>query len=468
MFDFRQVSILCVGDVMLDRFVYGQVERVSPESPIPVLKMQRSFDVVGGAGNVARNLSSLGAHVELMGVVGNDTQGESITQLLGTDANIQAHLITDPLRPTTFKTRFVAQGQQLLRVDGESSSTLDASGTQQIITRAEKIIENVKLLILSDYAKGVLTPELCQKLIQMANQRGIPVVVDPKGRDLSRYAGAHFITPNLKEIHDVNDEIPFQELCEDIHHKWDIKNILITQGPAGMTLFRPKTEPLHIDTVAREVFDVSGAGDTVVATLSACLAANYTPEQACRIANTAAGIVVGKAGTATVHIDELNLMYTNPNESQKIGDLAHILNLTQKWRREGLKIGFTNGCFDLLHQGHLHILREAAKTCDRLIVAINSDASVQRLKGPSRPIQDETARCEIVSSLEMVDAVILFHEETPQTLIEAILPDVLIKGADYTVDKVAGSQIVISNGGKVVLVPLKQGHSTTETLKRFG
>jgi D-beta-D-heptose 7-phosphate kinase/D-beta-D-heptose 1-phosphate adenosyltransferase len=466
---FQNVRVLCLGDLILDRFVYGTVNRISPEAPVPILKTNRDFLTLGGAGNVVRNLSSLGCQTTFIGILGKDEAGVKVKDLLADVPHVVTHLTLEGRTP--YKSRFVSQSQQLLRVDDE----VLACPTQETLTILKKAIADhlpyVDVVILSDYGKGSLPSDLCRYVIQAAKAAHIPVVVDPKGHDYTRYQGATLLTPNEKELSEVS---PYPVTCDedvikagtalrDLHH---IEAVLVTRGPKGMTLIPPKGH-LHIPTRAQEIFDVSGAGDTVIATLSASLGAGHPLEEAAKLANEAAGIVVGKVGTAVVKQSELAaalLKTTLSSTSCKIMSLEEAKDQAQTWRRQGLTIGFTNGCFDLLHLGHLHILEQSKKTCDRLVIGLNTDTSVQRLKGSSRPIQSEAVRSQVLAALEYVDGVVLFEDDTPLSLITTLLPDTLCKGADYAIHEVVGADIVHLNGGKVCLIDLKPGYSTTATL----
>ncbi len=473
-FKFSNTTVLCVGDVMLDRFVYGQVERISPESPIPILKMNRDFTVLGGAGNVARNISSLGGKVIFVGITGKDAAGEILKKHLDELPNAKANLFSEANRQTIQKTRFIAQGQQLLRVDEETPNPCLDSTEQQILDYCKKALSECQVIILSDYSKGIFSENLCRSIIGLAKGK-VPIVVDPKGRHYQHYKGATILTPNLKELSEVTGQslktqAQVIEAGNTLKNELAIDSLLITQGSQGMTLLENNKDAKQIPAVAREVYDVSGAGDTVVATLAVALANGISLSDACRLANTAAGIVVGKVGTATLNAEELEASFnhhTTVHTEQKVLTVPRAIECLKEWRRQGLKVGFTNGCFDLLHLGHLHILQESAAACDKLIIGLNSDVSVKSLKGDSRPIQNEETRSQVLAALGMVDTVIIFDEETPYNLISQLLPDVLIKGADYTIDRVVGADIVQSKGGEVLLVDLKEGHSTTKTVSKM-
>ncbi|MES2253196.1 MAG: D-glycero-beta-D-manno-heptose-7-phosphate kinase [Pseudomonadota bacterium] len=472
---FENANVLCIGDVMVDRFVYGKVERISPESPIPVLQIQRNFTVLGGAGNVARNILSLGGCCHLLTVSGNDAVADELELLFTQEVNLNAFVVRDLARTTTCKTRFVSNGQQMLRVDDEITTPISESTQTLLIDAFTKIVAQTKVVILSDYAKGIFNADFCQTLIKIAKTAGAMIVIDPKGKTYERYRGATLLTPNMKEL---AEAVPYPivtqddivKAARDMCAQYDISAMLVTQGANGMTLVT-ESGAQHIETEAKEVFDVSGAGDTVIATLSVALSSQLALSEAAVLANKAAGIAVGKIGTATVTLAELQAVYHHSgmlhDETKKNCTREAALDAVKMWRRQGVTVGFTNGCFDILHLGHLHILKEAAAACDRLIVGVNSDASVRRLKGDSRPVQDEETRSNILASLSFVDVVVIFDEATPLELIELFQPDVLVKGSDYTADRVVGSAAVQARGGKVVLVDLMQGHSTTATIKRM-
>ena len=473
---FETAVVACIGDVMLDRFVYGRVDRISPESPVPVLQIQRNFTVLGGAGNVARNILSIGGRCHFLTVSGDDAGANELEELLVQEKQLNSTVLRDASRTTTCKTRFIAGGQQMLRVDDEVIHRLSPQLQSQLLHEFSKTIKESNIVILSDYAKGIFDDEFCQMLIQIAHKAGVQVIVDPKGKNYNRYRGVTLLTPNVKELsnvamHPLTTQIDIVNAARDLCKTLDITAVLVTQGANGMTLVTKTTEK-HIETVAKEVFDVSGAGDTVVATLAVSLAGGMSMEDAAHLANTAAGIVVGKVGTATVSMDELQATYHHGDllhgKMPKISTREQIVDYIKTWRRQGLTVGFTNGCFDLLHLGHLHILKQAAAACDKLVVAVNTDQSVKRLKGDSRPVHDQETRSYVLEALSFVDAVVLFDEETPLELIELFQPDVLIKGADYTIDRVVGASLVQARGGEVLLVDLMEGHSTTGTLRRIG
>lgn len=467
--------VLCVGDLMLDRYVYGRVERISPEAPIPVLHTQRETATLGGAGNVVRNIAALGGEVDIVGVIGKDQTGDDVTEEFNALPGVTAHLLTDPSRPTTQKTRYVADRQQLLRADYENATPILLDIEQKLLEQISASMKDCKAVILSDYAKGVLTPKVISETIRLAREAGKIIIVDPKGRDFARYSGATYLTPNRKELSEaVGKKITSTAIAEAearaLMNEMHIDNILVKLGSEGVCLVCKNQPALHLQTKAREVFDVSGAGDTVAATLALALASDFTPSEAAELANTAGSLVVGKVGTASVTRDEIarELMHGKARlANDKIVGFASIADIAERWRKMGLKVGFTNGCFDLLHPGHISLLNQARASCDKLVVGLNSDASIKRLKGQARPIQNETARSAVLASLSDVDQVVIFGEDTPLELIKTLRPDVLIKGADYTIDNVVGATEVQGWGGKVVLAQIIEGQSTTSTIARM-
>ena len=471
----RDARILCVGDVMLDRFVYGDVSRISPEAPVPVCRVLSESTMLGGAGNVVRNLDAVGVTSHLISVIGADEPGDELQKLLGELKRATPYFVLDNSRQTTVKERFISSSQHLLRVDREVVELVAKETSEKIIQHVTKIIFDVDALIISDYGKGVFSEESISAIISCAKEENIPVIVDPKGNDYSRYRGAALITPNRRELAEAshmslegNDEIG--NAAAKIAEENGIANVLVTRSNEGMTLVT-KDKVEHLSAEAQEVFDVSGAGDTVVAIISAAIAGKVPLITGARLANIAAGIVVGKMGTATIFGGDLTSAirrhdYILPTEA-KVKELPAALAQITEWRGNGERIGFTNGCFDLIHPGHIKLLTKARKACDKLIVGLNTDQSVTRIKGQNRPIQDEMGRSTVLASLTCVDLVILFSEETPQNLIEVIHPDVLAKGADYKLEDVVGAGTVQSYGGDVLLVEIVVGHSTTDTIARI-
>ncbi len=468
-------AVLCVGDVMLDQYVYGDVDRVSPEAPIPVLNVNRRTHALGGAGNVACNIAALGAAARLVAVVGDDGPGAQVSELIAGMDGIEPQLLVDSNRPTTIKTRFIAGSQQLLRADDEAVGVVADALLARVVETASAALgaSGVGALVLSDYGKGVLADTVIGQLVTAAKAADIPVIVDPKGTDYGKYAGADVLTPNRKELSEAtrratgsSDEIvaAARHLIETCRARY----VLVTRGREGMSLVSADAAPVHLPALAREIFDVSGAGDTVVAVLATGLAAGMPVAEAAQLANVAAGVVVGKVGTAVVRNAELaDAVDTAVGVSEKIVDRNQLADQVAQWRSRGLSIGFTNGCFDLVHPGHISLLEQAESQCDRLIVGLNSDASVARLKGAGRPVQDAAARGRVLASVAAVDAVVVFDDDTPLELIRQIRPDVLVKGADYALDEVVGGDFVQGYGGRVVLADLVDGFSTTETIARL-
>lgn len=467
--------ILCIGDVMLDRFVYGAVERISPEAPIPVLRVQREAVTLGGGGNVVRNVVALGGHVDMVGVVGNDQAGYDLANQVSSLPQVVSLMITDNSRPTTIKTRYVADGQQLLRADQEVSAPLSPQIEAQTLMRIRSAIDGCNVIILSDYAKGVLTDGVLREVIKMGAEKNKPVLIDPKGRDFSRYRGAYMLTPNRKELQEatgfaIKNVADAEKAARHLIELHDLGGILAKLGSDGVCLVMKDQPAQHFQATAREVYDVSGAGDTVVSTMALCLAGDLSLPDSAALANIAGSIVVGKIGTASVTREELGreLLHDQSRISEdKVLTLAQAAEIAERWRKQGLKVGFTNGVFDLLHPGHLSLVRQSRTNCDRLIIGLNSDASVKRLKGESRPVQSESARASVLASLADVDAVVIFGEDTPIEVIKAVRPALLVKGADYTVETVVGADIVQSWGGQILLASLVEGQSTTNTIKKL-
>ncbi|NOT39897.1 MAG: D-glycero-beta-D-manno-heptose-7-phosphate kinase [Alphaproteobacteria bacterium] len=469
------VKLLVIGDVMLDHFIYGSVERISPEAPIPVLKVEREARMLGGAGNVARNATALGARVSLIATVGDDEAGREVVRLVGAEGQLSGNLVVLPGRPTTLKTRFVAQGQQLLRSDHEDAAPIAGDVERRLLDAIDGEVRDADAVVISDYAKGAVSQGVAQRVIAAARAAGKPVIADTKAADVRAFRGATLLTPNSRELSaltgtaarsNADVEAASAKLIGDL----ELGGVVVTRAERGMTVVEQGQAAQHLAAEAREVFDVSGAGDTVLATLALALGAGASLNDAATLANAAAGIVVGKAGTAIVRADELlRVLRTSELASGqgKIVPLDRLLERVASWRASGLSVGFTNGCFDLLHPGHVSLLAQARAHCDRLIVGLNTDASVRKLKGEGRPVNGETARAVVLAALETVDAVVLFDEDTPIRLIEALTPTLLVKGADYTIDKVVGADVVASYGGRVLLIDLVPGQSTTGTITRM-
>lgn len=472
--DSAQRRILCIGEVMLDRFLYGNVERISPEAPVPVFHVQKKNRMLGGSGNVVRNLTDLNGYVHFISTVGADDSGRIIKEFLAADAKVTFDLIETPDRPTTLKTRYIADHQQMLRVDEEETIDLQTNVLDQIWNAYVKHVSDCTVVIMSDYGKGMFSKDFNHKLIAHARKLGKTVIVDPKSNDFKDYGGATLITPNFKEfngaLRGIDGLTPTQSVEENalaLKAYADLDALLVTRGKDGMTLLDGQNQFHHLPTQALEVFDVSGAGDTVIATLSLAIAHGASYPQAMYLANQAAGIVVGKLGTATTNPQELKKAIHQIDAIRRssvesfVPTWDHALKTVQNWQKQGLSVGFTNGCYDILHPGHLSLLEDARSRCDRLVVGLNSDASVHRLKGPTRPINSEDDRGTLLAGLGAVDLVVIFDEQTPLELINHLRPNLLVKGADYTVEQVIGAKEVLSWGGDVYLSPLVPGKSTS-------
>ncbi|MGQ9454998.1 MAG: D-glycero-beta-D-manno-heptose-7-phosphate kinase [Armatimonadota bacterium] len=468
-------KILVVGDLMLDRYVRGTVSRISPEAPVPIVTVRSRYEAAGGAGNVATNVACLGLEVCACGFAGSDQEGETLCRILS-EAGVSVECVVRTSRRTTTKTRIIGGHQQMLRLDEEDVSELSPGDYENLLVNIkDRITGDISGVIISDYAKGTLTPDICREVIQLCLMRRVPVFVDPKGMEYSKYAGATAITPNRAELASVAHIEPFSELdsivaaARRISSELGLEFVVVTLGEHGLVLVDPESYE-HIPAMARDVFDVTGAGDTVVAVLASGIVAGLDVADAVRLANLAAGIVVGKSGTAAVRRTEL-LEAIALGQARQLSDKIHtldgLLEHVKQWHAHGEVIGFTNGCFDVLHAGHVTYLQKARAEADRLIVGLNSDSSVRRLKGPGRPIIPQEQRAIVLAALASVDAIVVFEEDTPIELINAIRPDVLIKGSDYTEDRVVGAREVKSWGGRVVLVPLVEGQSTTKIVSKI-
>lgn len=495
-------KILVIGDLMLDRFVRGEVSRISPESPIPILAAKQENRMIGGAGNVLSNLHALKTGGDIIAIIGDDREGQIVSGLVEAAGGTKDGLIIRTETPTTIKTRFLAGHQQMLRVDQEVTAPISTALEQQILAKIETMLPDYQAVILSDYGKGVLTTTIIEKTIEWATARTIPVLVDPKGSDYSKYRGATLVTPNRKELSEATNgaatktDTEITQAAEHLLTRSGIKAVLATRSEDGMSLFskRQDTEifdrPIHLRTHAREVFDVSGAGDTVIATMAAILAAGGSFFDAACLANIAGGIVVGKVGTAAIRALDLIDALNNPNhelETTAAGDLSALdrsrrapvhdwekaLEEINRWRARGLKIGFTNGCFDILHAGHVNYLNDARNHCDRLILGLNTDQSVRLLKGPTRPVNHESSRATVLGALGAVDMIVFFGAEkqgdnsTAKALIQHLKPDIYFKGADYTLEQIPEVPTVLSYGGEVKLIELTEGHSTTLIIEKI-
>lgn len=465
------VTVAVVGDLMLDETWTGEVTRVAPEAPVPLLSLGAMSRRAGGAGNVVENLAALGARTIALGAVGPEEEGGWLAGRLTRLPGASGTIVVDGHRTTPVKRRMVTEGRQILRVDQEIATGLSIKAETELLDAAVEAVEKADILLLSDYAKGTLTPKILATLLLAARRRGIPALVDPKGRDYSRYRGATLLTPNRKELETVTGE-PARDLGavatqgEKLRDELGIDSLLVKLSEEGMLLLQKGFPPRRIKSRAREVFDVTGAGDTVLATLGLGLGAGLDLFGAAEVANRAAGCAVARVGTASVTwADLLEGLSVSPEE--KLLDRRHLAAVVATLRRAHRRVVFTNGCFDLLHPGHVKLLAQSRAQGDVLIVGINSDASVRRLKGESRPILTEHDRAQVLGGLDAVDFVVVFDEETPESLIEMIRPDVLVKGGDYVESTVVGAPFVRSYGGDVVLIPLMEGRSTSSMVSRM-
>ena len=462
-------NILVIGDLMIDHYLWGDAERISPEAPVQVVDIAKETSVLGGAGNVVNNLISLGATVNVASVVGDDEIAKELTIMLKSIGVKTEGLITQSGRKTSKKSRVIAAHQQILRYDNESKETISAASVQRIVTAIEKDLFVTDMIILSDYGKGVISEELAQAVIALANKKKIKVLVDPKGTDYSKYRGAHMLTPNKKEASeatniDIVDDVSLEKALLSLKEKCDLDRSMITLSEDGIAIYDGEVK--RFPTVAQEVFDVTGAGDTVIASIAFALSAGLTVEETARFSNLAAGVVVGKIGSATVTLDEIEIYESKLHQGSSdahIKSFEDIDRIVKRAKEHKQRVVFTNGCFDILHVGHVKYLQEAKSFGDILIVGLNSDASVRELKGPTRPVNTEDDRAYILAALDAVDYVVKFSDDTPHDLIKMIAPDVLVKGGDYEGKTVVGTEF-----SKVLkLVDFVDGKSTTKTIEKI-
>ncbi|MFZ7202083.1 bifunctional D-glycero-beta-D-manno-heptose-7-phosphate kinase/D-glycero-beta-D-manno-heptose 1-phosphate adenylyltransferase HldE [Avibacterium avium] len=464
---FQQAKVLVLGDVMLDRYWFGATNRISPEAPVPVVRVQENEERAGGAANVAMNIASLNVPVQLLGLTGQDEAGSALSTMLEKQ-NIDCNFVQLASHPTITKLRVLSRHQQLLRLDFEED--FHNVESDLLLAKLQSAVQNFGALILSDYGKGTLNQ--VQAMIQIARQVNVPVLIDPKGTDFERYRGATLLTPNMSEFEAVVGKCHSEEeivekglkLIRDI----ELSALLVTRSEKGMTLLRPDQPPFHLPTEAKEVFDVTGAGDTVISVLATALADGRSFEESCYLANVAAGIVVGKLGTSTVSNVELeNAIHGRTTTGFGVMNEQQLKEAVAQAKQRGEKIVMTNGVFDIIHPGHVSYLDNARKLGDRLIVAVNSDASVKRLKGESRPINPLEARMAVLAGLAAVDWVVEFSEDTPQRLISEVLPDLLVKGGDYKPEEIAGGKEVIANGGEVKVLNFENGFSSSNVINKI-
>jgi D-beta-D-heptose 7-phosphate kinase/D-beta-D-heptose 1-phosphate adenosyltransferase len=471
---FNDCKILVIGDLMIDEYVWGEVDRISPEAPVQVVAVTGEDYTLGGAGNVINNLVTLGANVWAIGVIGNDARGKLLLEKLK-DLNVDANgVITELERPSTIKTRIIAAHQHVLRIDRETHKEIARQTFSKLAAAAEKIIPGAGAVLISDYGKGMITPEFLKEIIHCARKHKKPVIIDPKGFDYTMYRGASLVTPNKKEASqasgiEIEDTAALHRAGEKILENTGIERMLVTLGKDGMVLFEPDQKPFKIATRARQVFDVSGAGDTVVALLGLALAAGSTYKEAVALANTAAGLVVGKVGTATVSQKELKAALQpsfDPAVLKQI-PLADLNSLAADLKKKGKIIVLTNGCFDLLHAGHIAFFTQAKAMGDVLIVAIDDDESVRQLKGTGRPVIRAKERIKIIGALDVVDYVVVFPTDQLKNLIKTLQPDVLTKGSNYQHETVYGHEIVEQYGGRVALIPISDDISSTDIINKI-
>lgn len=490
----KDAPVLVIGDIMLDKFIYGNVERISPESPVPVLSIKREDEMLGGAGNALANLAGLETKPNIISVIGNDQAGEAIQSRLQSLDVDPSYMVIEENRPTTVKTRYLAGHQQLLRTDFEYKSPISEQTANAVLEHAKSLIASVKAIIISDYGKGLLSRDLIAQIISLANAQDIPVIVDPKGQDFTIYKGATAITPNKKELseatqgHDVNNDSEVVEAANALIDTCGIKAVIATRSKDGMSVIEKDQEPAHFRSADIEVYDVSGAGDSVIATIASSIAAGASLQEAASLANLAGSIVVTKVGTAPIRLNELeeaidsdigDVLIKHYAKSKTLLRQADCLawdeaaERIKRWKAQGLKVGFTNGCFDVLHAGHVNYLNQAREMCDRLVVGVNSDSSVKILKGPTRPIHDEASRADVLGALSSVDLVVLFgaqkegDDNTAIELLKTIKPDFYVKGGDYTVDQIPEAPTVMAYGGEVRVMSEYEGHSTTNSVTRM-
>lgn len=464
-------SCLVIGDIILDKYIHGEVNRISPEAPIPIVKVSDEEYVLGGAANVAGNICGYHIKVYLCGLLGHDKDASIVQKLLKEKFIDFVGMVSDK-RCTTMKTRIIGMNQQLVRVDREEVIEITNLEEAQLLKNLMKVIHKVQIIVLSDYNKGVCSSHFCRQVMEICNKMNKRVIIDPKSSNWTKYMGAYLITPNFKEFQEVighsfkNTEFVIREKAEGILDRYKLDQILVTRSQYGMTLVRRGTEEsLTIRSVQQEVFDVSGAGDTVIASIAALLAVDIPIEEALEMSNYAAGLSVSKAGTYMVSLEEV-VEYSNRTGlwyENKIWDINKLIDMLTKWRNAKEKVVFTNGCFDILHIGHIDYLNRARTLGDKMIVGLNTDASVRRLKGTTRPVNDQNARALALAALQCIDGVVLFDEDTPEDLVRIVKPDFLVKGGDYKISEIVGWQYA----KETKVIPLTEGHSTTNLIEKI-
>ncbi len=467
--DFSNISVLCIGDVMLDRFIYSDMQRISQEAPVPVLRLNRTHEMLGGAGNVVNNIASLGGRAVLIGLIGQDHPGVRLRHILDTVRGVECACIETSNRPTICKTRFIAAHQQVVRADEESLEPLGEWEEAALLSAVRAHIGNAQAVVLADYGKGVLDAKTTALIIRYAHEARVPVFVDPKSPDFLRYRGATCITPNLKELAaaskmPVNSQEAVIAAARRVMTEADAQAILATRSELGMMLIEASGEVHSVAAHAREVFDVSGAGDTVIATMALCHAAGRSLQQSMHVANAAASVVVSKRGTATADMTEVMNAFDVQDQKQHDSTtkpLSHVRALAARWKAQGLVVGFTDGCFDILNPSHITLLARAREQCDRLIVALNTDSSARRLRGSRRPVNSLEARARVVAAIRYVDCITSFEEDTPLELLRAVMPDVLIKRGDNRWNPSLDTDFVRTTGARVVIDGRALGQSAT-------
>jgi D-beta-D-heptose 7-phosphate kinase / D-beta-D-heptose 1-phosphate adenosyltransferase len=470
----RNVRTLIIGDLMLDEYLWGKAERISPEAPVQVVDVNREDLRLGGAGNVANNVVAFGCRVFICSVIGGDENGAHLRRAFTGRGVDVSGVFEDPSRMTSKKTRVLASNQQIVRIDRETREDIPVEMEDRLLEFVRDPAHTWDIILVSDYGKGVLTPRVLDGVIAFARERGVPVIVDPKGSNFSKYRGATIITPNRKEAETASripilDDESLGRAASFLLKEGEYDALLVTRSSEGMSLFPRGREAVHIPTVAREVYDVTGAGDTVVAALGLGLACGAGFDEASRLANVAAGIAVGKVGTSIVFPEEIigSIRHEHPDSDNKIKNLDTLADVIEGEKRKGRRVAFTNGCFDLLHVGHVKYLQKARTYGDLLVLGLNSDASVRRLKGEKRPLIGQSERAHILAALDCIDYVVIFDEDTPIRLLETLRPHVLVKGGDYTPDRVVGKDLVESYGGRVELVDFVDGKSTTNIIEKI-
>ena len=460
-------KIFCLGDIMLDNYIIGNTNRISPEGPIPVLDIVKEVKMLGGVGNVVRNLSTLATETHLVSLLGNDLMSNEVEKKLNI-INVNKDLVRDSNRPTITKSRYISNNQQILRVDKEKTDFIDKKIENKIFNYSKKRILKTDVVIISDYNKGLITKNLLKRIVSFANKNKKPVIIDPKSTDFDKYKGATIVTPNIKELELVvkkklNSDKEIINISKKLIFKFNFKHLLITMGKSGMMLISKNNKNvIKFDAEAKEVFDVSGAGDTVASFIAAGIGSSLKIEEVIKIANIAAGVVVGKTGTSVAHLSEILLAINKNNyHLSKVMNLNETIKVINFWKEKKEKIGFTNGCFDYLHPGHVSLFKQAKKKCSKLIVAINSDKSIKNNKGPLRPKQKLNIRLQVLNSIPYIDLIIVFSEKTPIEIIKKIKPNLLVKGSDYKENQIIGSKEVKKYGGKVLRASILKNFSSS-------